>query len=218
MLNAWTPSVNWSLIFANLDRALMGRFRWFLDDFEVKEIPFLGRKYTWSNERSSTPVRLDRAFCCSEWEDIFPDAVLQSTASVVSDHCPLILGLKVSTNGKRCFHFGSFWTKIPGFLDAVQQNWNAPVASSLTAACHAPCQSPGFFLCGWCCDVSETILHWSSDHQTHPWLFWARLWSPNKFGKKFSFSYSLFWNWFATHFRNSVMPGQGFPMHLSRPS
>jgi hypothetical protein len=73
---------------------------------------------------------------------------LMSTASVVSDHCPLILGLKVSTKGKRCFHFGSFWTKIPGFLDAVQQNWNAPVASSLAAACHAPCQSPGFFLCG----------------------------------------------------------------------
>jgi hypothetical protein len=28
----------------------------------------------------------------------------------------------------------------------------------------------------------------------------------------------LFWNWFAAHFRNSVMPGQGFPMHLCRPS
>ena len=49
----------------NLDRAMMGRFRHFLDDVEAKEIPLLGRKYTWSNERSSpTLVRLDRAFCC----------------------------------------------------------------------------------------------------------------------------------------------------------
>ncbi|XP_066333373.1 uncharacterized protein [Miscanthus floridulus] len=73
----------------------MGRFKRFLGDVEAKEIPLLGRKYTWSNERSSpTLVRLDRAFCCVDWEDIFPDAVLQSSALVVSDHCPLVLGLK----------------------------------------------------------------------------------------------------------------------------
>ena len=115
----------------NLDRAMMGRFRRFLDEVEVKEIPLLGRKYTWSNERSSpTLVRLDRAFCCVNWEEVFPDAVLQSTASVVSDHCPLVLGMKVASVGKRRFHFESFWTKLPGFLEAVQQNWNAPVNSS----------------------------------------------------------------------------------------
>ncbi|XP_066333398.1 uncharacterized protein [Miscanthus floridulus] len=74
----------------------MGWFRHFLDDVEAKEIPLLGRKYTWSNERSSpTLVRLDRAFCCVDWEDIFPDDVLQSSS-----------------------------------LEAVQQNWNAPVSSS----------------------------------------------------------------------------------------
>jgi len=56
----------------NLDRAMMGRFSRFLDDMEAKEIPLLGRKYTWSNERSSpTLVRLDRAFCCLDWEN-FP--------------------------------------------------------------------------------------------------------------------------------------------------
>jgi len=49
----------------NLDRAMMGRFRRFLDEVKVKEIPLLRRKYTWSNERSSpTLVRLDRTFCC----------------------------------------------------------------------------------------------------------------------------------------------------------
>jgi exonuclease III len=87
----------------------MGRFRRFLDDVEVKEIPLLGRKYTWSNERQSPIlVRLDRAFCCMDWEGIFPDSVLQSSTAGVSDHCPLILGLKVSTIGKRRFHFKSF--------------------------------------------------------------------------------------------------------------
>lgn len=70
----------------NLDRDMMGRFQRFLNKFDLKEIPLLGRKYTWSNERSSpTLVRLDRAFCCLEWENIFPDLVLQCSASNVSD-------------------------------------------------------------------------------------------------------------------------------------
>lgn len=72
---------------ANLNRALMGRFWRFLDDCELKEVQLLGRKFTWSNERDSpTLVRLDRAFCCSDWEEIFPDAVLQSASSSASDH------------------------------------------------------------------------------------------------------------------------------------
>jgi hypothetical protein len=44
---------------ANIDRAMMGRFRRFLDNNDLKEIPLLGCKYTWSNERRSpTLVRL----------------------------------------------------------------------------------------------------------------------------------------------------------------
>jgi hypothetical protein len=69
---------------ANLDRAMMERFRWFLDDTEIKEIPLLGHKYTWSNERSSTLVQLDRAFYCVEWEGTFPDSVLKSARARVS--------------------------------------------------------------------------------------------------------------------------------------
>lgn len=133
----WLVAGDFNLIYqaidknnANLNRALMGRFRRFLDDTEVMEIPLLGRKFTWSNERASpTLVRLDRAFCCSDWDIIFPDSVLQSSASTVSDHCPLILGLKVASRGRRRFHFESFWPKLPWFCEAVQQNWSAPVQS-----------------------------------------------------------------------------------------
>ena len=68
----WLVAGDFNLIYqvanknnANLDRAMMGRFRCFLDDNDLLEIPLLGRKYTWSNERRSpTLVSLDRAFCC----------------------------------------------------------------------------------------------------------------------------------------------------------
>jgi endonuclease/exonuclease/phosphatase family metal-dependent hydrolase len=57
----------------NLNMAMMGRFRRFVNDLELKEIPLLGRRYTWSNERASpTLVKLDRVLCTSNWEDLYP--------------------------------------------------------------------------------------------------------------------------------------------------
>jgi hypothetical protein len=54
---------------ANINRALMGRFRHFVNDMELKEIPLLGRQYTWSNEGASpTLVKLDRVLCTGDWE------------------------------------------------------------------------------------------------------------------------------------------------------
>lgn len=97
---------------SNLDRAMMGRFRHFLDDVDLKKkTPLVGRKFTWSNERRSpTLVRLDRAFCCQDWENIFPNSVLQSNASTVSEHCPLILGLKIQSR-KASFSLRKFLDK-----------------------------------------------------------------------------------------------------------
>ncbi|WVZ64648.1 hypothetical protein U9M48_014142 [Paspalum notatum var. saurae] len=134
----WLVAGDFNLIYlaedknnANLNRAMMGRFWRFLDACELKELQLLGRKFTRSNERENpTLVILDRAFCCSEWEEIFPDAALQSASSSVLDHCPLVLDLKVCTLGKRRFHFENFWPKLPSFEDAMKQNWEAPIYSS----------------------------------------------------------------------------------------
>uniref|UniRef100_A0A0A9DT92 Endonuclease/exonuclease/phosphatase domain-containing protein n=1 Tax=Arundo donax TaxID=35708 RepID=A0A0A9DT92_ARUDO len=116
---------------ANLDRAMMGRFRHLLNDVELNEITLVGRKYTWSNERVvPTLVKLDRVFCSVDWDDLFPDSLLQSSASGVSDHCPLILGLHDIVKGKRRFHFESFWTNIDGFHETLQQAWSDPVDSA----------------------------------------------------------------------------------------
>lgn len=71
----------------NLNRALMGRFRRFVNDLELKEIPLIGRRYTWSNEREApTLVKLDRVLCTADWEAMFPDCILQSQATEISDH------------------------------------------------------------------------------------------------------------------------------------
>lgn len=115
----------------NLNRALMDRFQRFIYDHEIKEIPLTRRRYTWSNERDApTMVKLDNFLCTTDWENIFPDCILQSQASQVSDHCPLLLGLTASCHETKQFHFESFWTERPGFHDVVAESWDQHVPAS----------------------------------------------------------------------------------------
>jgi hypothetical protein len=111
---------------SSINRAMMGRFRRCLDDTALKEIPLIGRKFTWSNEQESpTLVKLDRVFCSSDWEEKFPRCLLQSAATEDSDHCPLLLGLSDLRLGKRRFHFEAFWPSIEGFSEEVAAAWGS---------------------------------------------------------------------------------------------
>jgi hypothetical protein len=126
-MGPWVIAGDFNLIYkeedksnGNLDRAMMGRFRRWLNDMALKGIPLHGQKFTWSNGQSSpTLVKLDRAFCSVDWEELFPNCLLQSSALQDSDYCPLILGLHVVKRGKKRFHFEVFWPKLEGFQEAV---------------------------------------------------------------------------------------------------
>lgn len=102
----------------------MGRFRKCIHDLGIKDIDLQGRKFTWAKAHDVL-VRLDRMFCSLDWEQKFPDFLLQCSASEDSDHCPLLLGLKDNHWGKRRFHFEPFWPKFEGFHDAVSSAWNS---------------------------------------------------------------------------------------------
>jgi hypothetical protein len=107
---------------------MMGRFRGFVNSMELKEIPLIGRRFTWSNQREvPTLVKLDHVFCTADWEDFFPDCSLHSNATAVSDHCPLTLRFREGGMGRRRFHFENFWPKIPGFLEVVAASWSLPL-------------------------------------------------------------------------------------------
>jgi len=46
------------------------------------------------------------------------------------DHCPLLLGLRDNnTQGRRRFHFESFWPKLDGFQEAVSASWTSVPAA-----------------------------------------------------------------------------------------
>jgi exonuclease III len=129
----WLVAGDFNLIYrdedknnSNLNRAMMGRFRKLINDLALKELHLHGRKFTWSNHQDSpTLVRLDRVLCLVDWEDIFPNCLLHSTASDDSDRCPLLLGLRDNMRGQRRFHFESFWPKLDGFHDVVTSAWTS---------------------------------------------------------------------------------------------
>lgn len=98
---------------------------------ELKEILRLGRRYTWSNEHEVPAlVKLDRVLCTADREELFSYCILQCQATEISDHCPLVLGLREGIHGKRRFHFESYWMKLDGFHDVVIGSWEEPIAAS----------------------------------------------------------------------------------------
>jgi exonuclease III len=164
-LGPWMLAGDFNLIYkdsdrnnSNYNRAMMGRFRRLIEDMTLKEIPLHGRQYTWSNQQNvHVLVKLDRVFCSVDWELLFPNVLLQSTASQDSDHCPLILGLRDNKSGKRRFHFESFWTKLEGFQDIVLATWN----SIESATC--PFKSLEMKLQG----VAKSLQAWSEKQMGH---------------------------------------------------
>jgi hypothetical protein len=116
---------------SNYNRATMGRFRRFIDDLALKEIPLHGCKFTWSNQQESpTLVKQDRVLCTVDWEELYPNCLLQSLATNDSDHCPLYLGLKDNPSGVRRFHFEAFWPQLQGYQEVVALAWNSVPPSS----------------------------------------------------------------------------------------
>jgi hypothetical protein len=55
---------------------------------------------------------------------------------MISDNCPLLLVLHEFTQGKRRFHFESFWPRQEGFLEEMTRLWTQPA--------DRPCPLQGF--------------------------------------------------------------------------
>jgi hypothetical protein len=61
----------------------------------------------------ATMVKLDRVLCTVDWEDLYPNCLLQSL--VTNDNF----------SGTKSFHFKAFWPQLQGFQEVVATSWNA---------------------------------------------------------------------------------------------
>jgi hypothetical protein len=103
----------------------MAMFRDFVSNQQLKELYMHGRLYTWSNDREvPTMSRIDRCLVSTDWDLEHPDSMLQALSSAVSDHAPLHLSLNAVHRPKHRFRFELAWTKLDGFMDALQAAWH----------------------------------------------------------------------------------------------
>ncbi|XP_073354918.1 uncharacterized protein [Aegilops tauschii subsp. strangulata] len=121
---------------ANLNRRMMARFRSLLNRLELKEIYLHGRRYTWTNERQNpTMEKIDHIFVTNSWEDIYRTHLLKALGTAISDHCPLLVDMDVEFTYGRMFRFESFWAKVEGYLDTVQQAWQSVFLDGTPTRC-----------------------------------------------------------------------------------
>lgn len=93
-----------------------------------------GGIFTWSNnEENLIMEKLDRILVTKEWEDLFPQVVVNKLPREISDHNPLI----ISTRKSDCLPFIQFkfdlsWLKQPDFFVLVEQLWKKPCRAKST--------------------------------------------------------------------------------------
>jgi hypothetical protein len=110
----------------------MTSFKSTIDDLGLTEIKLNGRRFTWSNEQQNPKLtRIDRLLCTPKWELLFPACFLHSLPSLMSNHTPLLLLGDLEHFHNPFFRFENFWTKMDGFLQAVQEAWDRPVSTAL---------------------------------------------------------------------------------------
>jgi endonuclease/exonuclease/phosphatase family metal-dependent hydrolase len=65
--------------------------------YELKELVMCGGLYTWSNNQE-IPIleKLDRVLVSQEWEDMFPQVVVNRLPSEIFDHNPLLVTINRS--------------------------------------------------------------------------------------------------------------------------
>lgn len=102
----------------------MRAFRGLIEHLELIDLPLLGRRYTWSNERENpTFVRLDRFLVSTEWIQSFPNTVQTAGTDPLSDHCPLLCTSQTKFPTSNVFRLENSWLKLNQFKELVENTW-----------------------------------------------------------------------------------------------
>ena len=104
----------------------MKAFRDVLDESGLKDLGFVGKKYTWKGQRHGGLVleRLDRAVANNRWLSLNPGTKVQHLHSNASDHQAIIVkpeGINPTPN--RSFEFEQMWLRDRGCSNTVTTAW-----------------------------------------------------------------------------------------------
>lgn len=114
-----------------IDTLTTDMFNWIINSFQLRDLPLIGGKFTWSNNQSEpTLERLDRVLISTEWETLFPLTNLKKNPSIMSDHNPLILRSDLGEIRKtKQFYFETAWAKHLEFTIKIAEIWGRDVTT-----------------------------------------------------------------------------------------
>ena len=109
-----------------IDFKWVDKFNMWVDMWALVEIDITGRMYTWSNNQANLVMsRIDRVFCSTCFDLLFPLATIKALPRVGSDHIPIIWDSGVPTVRKnKSFKFEKWWSTRVDFRDVVAKPWN----------------------------------------------------------------------------------------------
>ncbi|GAU09987.1 hypothetical protein TSUD_393040 [Trifolium subterraneum] len=103
----------------------MMEFGQFMEDLELVDLPFIGRRFTWFHPNGTTMSRLDRVLVSLDWIPLWGNPNAWVAPRDVSDHCPIILRYDSTDWGPKPFRFNNFWLKHNNFRTLVKDTWEA---------------------------------------------------------------------------------------------
>jgi hypothetical protein len=109
----------------------MQAFQQVLECYHLSDLGFNGPKFTWTNyqeDSNFTKERLDRGVPNSEWSTLFPEAEVNVSVAVNSDHTFFMLELlKSSLDRKRnTFRYEVKWALDEGHDNILKEAWHSP--------------------------------------------------------------------------------------------
>lgn len=130
----------------------MKDFREVLDELGLKDLGFMGKKFTWKGRRHGGYVmeRLDRAVTNNLWLSKNPGSKVQHLHSNSTDHQAILVKPEgITPNPNHTFKFEQMWLWDRGCSDTVISSWGPPIAGATMPEVAGKVKSCGVKLTEW---------------------------------------------------------------------
>lgn len=100
-------------------------FNDWIDEMEVEEAPWVGRKFTWFRPNGTAKSKLDRFLVSPDWLIRWPGSIQQPMDRNFSDHCPVLLWSKFVDWSPKPFRILDCWLMDKSFSSILQECWRS---------------------------------------------------------------------------------------------
>ena len=116
----------------NVNQKWCDKFNTWVDMWGLIEVRLSNRKFTWANNQENLIMSaIDRIFCTTDLDAMFPLAGARAFSRIGGDHTPILWDSGVEYLYQAPpYRFEKWWFLREDFMDVVLKSWNAPTKST----------------------------------------------------------------------------------------